>query len=340
MIFDNSPPNSTLINGKGRYPGGPAQALAIINVEQGKRYRFRVISMVCDPRYDFSIDGHSMSIIEADGINHKPVNVDKFTIFAGQRYSAVIKADQPVGNYWVRANPYFPGTPGFVGGVNSAILRYKGAPNANPTTSEKANPKLFKETDLHPVENPGAPGQPVRDGADVNINMLLTFDQPNEKFFINGKSMTFPDVPVMLQIMSGVTDPSKLLPLGSVYELPLNKTIQLSFPTEDGSPAAPHPYHLHGHSFDVIRSAGSTTYNYVDPPRRDVVDIGVPGDNVTIRFKTDNTGPWIMHCHIALHQEMGLSVVMAENIAGMNRNPNPPSAWNNLCPAYEKFLGN
>ena len=29
--------NSTLINGKGRYPGGPAAPLAVVNVEQGKR---------------------------------------------------------------------------------------------------------------------------------------------------------------------------------------------------------------------------------------------------------------------------------------------------------------
>ncbi|KAK1234967.1 hypothetical protein PQX77_001821 [Marasmius sp. AFHP31] len=317
-------PNSTLINGQGRYPGGPQQALAIINVEQGKRYRFRVISMSCDPRFNISIDGHSMAIIEADGVNHDPVTVDKFTIFAGQRYSAVVKADQPIGNYWIRANPEFPGTAGFDGGINSAILRYKGAPNADPTSSDKENPKVFQETDLHPTENPGAPGEPVQDGADVNINMLLTFDQPNEKFFVNGKSMEFPEVPVMLQIMSGVTDPSKIMPVGSVYELPLNKTIQLSFPTEDGTLAAPHPYHLHGHSFDVVRSAGSSTYNYVNPPRRDVVSIGVPGDNVTIRFRTDNTGPWIMHCHIALHQEMGLAVVMAENIPGIQQNPDPP----------------
>ncbi|KAL0056517.1 hypothetical protein AAF712_016879, partial [Marasmius tenuissimus] len=75
---------------------------------------------------------------------------------------------------------------------------------------------------------------------------------------------------------------------------------------------------------NVVQSAGSMTHNYVDSPRRDVVDIGVPGDNVTIRFKTDNTGPWIMHCHIALHQEMGLSIVMAENFAGMNCKPNLP----------------
>ena len=51
--------------------------------------------------------------------------------------------------------------------------------------------------------------------------------------------MKFPEVPVMLQILSGQTDARKLLPEGSVYELPRNKTIQLSFPTEDGSPAAP-----------------------------------------------------------------------------------------------------
>jgi multicopper oxidase len=29
--------NSTLINGKGRYPDGPSTDLAIVNVEQGKR---------------------------------------------------------------------------------------------------------------------------------------------------------------------------------------------------------------------------------------------------------------------------------------------------------------
>ena len=29
--------NSTLINGKGRYPGGPASDLAVVNVKQGTR---------------------------------------------------------------------------------------------------------------------------------------------------------------------------------------------------------------------------------------------------------------------------------------------------------------
>ena len=39
------------------------------------------------------------------------------------------------------------------------------------------------------------------------------------------------------------------------------------------------------HTFSVVRSAGSEAYNYVNPPRRDVVNTGVAGDNVTIRFR-------------------------------------------------------
>lgn len=34
-------PNSTLINGMGRYKGGPRTVLAVVSVEYGKRYRFR-----------------------------------------------------------------------------------------------------------------------------------------------------------------------------------------------------------------------------------------------------------------------------------------------------------
>ena len=64
-----------------------------------------------------------------------------------------------------------------------------------------------------------------------------------------------------------------------------------------------HPVHLHGHSFHVIRSAGSDSYNYDNPIVRDVVSIGSAGDsdNVTIRFVADNAGPWFFHCHINWH---------------------------------------
>ena len=52
--------NSTLINGLGRFAGGPKSPLAVVSVRQGKSYRFRLISMSCDPSFTFSIDGHNM----------------------------------------------------------------------------------------------------------------------------------------------------------------------------------------------------------------------------------------------------------------------------------------
>ena len=59
--------------------------------------------------------------------------------------------------------------------------------------------------------------------------------------------------------------------------------------------------HLHGHTFWVVRSAGNASYNFLDPLVRDVVSIGNTGDNVTLRFSTDNPGVWFLHCHIDWH---------------------------------------
>lgn len=47
------------------------------------RYRMRLISMSCDPNYEFSIDDHAMTIIEADGEYTKPLTVDTIKIYAG-----------------------------------------------------------------------------------------------------------------------------------------------------------------------------------------------------------------------------------------------------------------
>lgn len=49
----------------------------------------RLVSVSCDPNFLFAIDGHNMTIIEVDGITHKPLVVDSIQIFAGeclQRY--------------------------------------------------------------------------------------------------------------------------------------------------------------------------------------------------------------------------------------------------------------
>lgn len=54
----------------------------------------------CDPDYTFSIDGHEILVIEAHGENNDPLSVGSpSNFFAGQRYSAVLSADNTVQNY-------------------------------------------------------------------------------------------------------------------------------------------------------------------------------------------------------------------------------------------------
>jgi len=292
-----------------------------------------LVSISCDPNYTFSIDGHNLTIIEVDGVSTEPLVVNEIQIYAGQRYSFILQANQPVGNYWIRSNPNL-GTVGFDGGLNSAILRYRGSnATADPTTNQTTNIIPLVESNLVPLLNPAAPGTAGVGGADVLLNLNLGLNFTALVFTINGVTFVPPSVPVLLQILSGTMAATDLLPSGSVYTLPHNKVVELSIPA--GVAGGPHPFHLHGHKFSVVRSAGQSGYNYVNPPQRDVVSLGTAGDNVTIRWVTDNPGPWYLHCHIDWHLDAGLAIVFAEDVADVATHNPVSAAWKNLCPTYD-----
>ncbi|KAI0766898.1 laccase [Trametes elegans] len=334
-------PNSTLINGAGRYTNGPAWPLSVITVEQGKRYRFRMINMACEPNYNFTIDGHNMTIIEADGEYTEPLTVDFIQIFVAQRYSFILNATQPVDNYWIRANPSLalPDGQGFADGINSAILRYSGAPPNEPTTDQTPSVIPLVEANLHALVDPAAPGEPYPGGADVNLDLDFAFNITALDFEANNVSFVSPTVPVLLQILSGARGAGDLLPAGSVYYLPPNKSIEISLPElAADAPGSPHPFHLHGHSFSVVQSAGQAAPNYKNPVRRDTVSIGAVGDNVSIRFTTDNAGPWFLHCHIDWHLQAGMAVVLAEDVGDIPKDIVAPSKWYDLCPEWNETV--
>ncbi|ESK87140.1 laccase [Moniliophthora roreri MCA 2997] len=290
---------------KGKSTGLRSTLVVVNNSLYHLRYRMRLVNTACDPAYTFSIDNHTMTVIETDTVNNVPLEVDSLRIYVGQRYSFVLDASQAVGNYWIRANPN-AGTLGFANGINSAILRYVGAEEAEPPVLDVTSTNQLNEANL------------VTSAA---------------KFTVNGVTFVPPTVPVLLQILSGAQTPDTLLPTGSVIPLPANATVELSM--TGGLLGLEHPIHLHGHTFNVVRAAGMTGYNFANPIRRDVVNAGSASDNVTIRFRTDNPGPWIMHCHIDWHLENGFAIVFAERTDEWNTTINPTDAWDNLCPIYD-----
>ncbi|KAJ7771003.1 laccase 1 [Mycena maculata] len=325
---------ANLINGLGRFVGGPASPLAVVSVEFGLRYRFRLISMSCEPNFVFGIEGHEMTVIEVDGVNTNPVVVDSIQIYTGQRYSFVLNANQRIDNYWITSIPNLGDTANTTaGGLNSAILRYVGAEHCDPVPKNTTSTRPLLETALHPLTPVPVPGPHKVGAADVSINLNIGLNLTSLRYTLNGVSFFPPAAPALLQVLSGAELAQNLLPTGSYFALPPNKVIEVSIPGS-ADPGGPHPFHLHGHNFYVIRSAGSSTYNFDNPAIRDVVNTGFSGDNVTFRFVTDNAGPWFLHCHIDLHLDIGLAVVFAEDTGAISKEV-VPTSWKNLCPQYD-----
>ncbi|CAE6417896.1 unnamed protein product [Rhizoctonia solani] len=327
-------PDAGLINGRGRYLNGPQVPRTVINVQRGRRYRLRIINTSSIGSYTFSIENHRMTIIEADGISHQPLIVDSFQIYAGQRYSVVVEANQTIANYWIRSpmtvanaanNANLDATNVF------AVLRYQGAPNAEPTTEQgTAIGTPLVEENLHALINPGAPGG--SNPADVQVNLTIgrTTIDGKVAFTFNGIQYKSPSLPTLLKILANnATTNADFGTDEHTLALPFNKTIELVI-----TGGVDHPIHLHGHVFDVVQSLGGSI-NYVNPPRHDVVRVSSTG--VILRFRTDNPGPWFVHCHIDWHLEAGLAVVFAEAPDQARIGPQrvvPAPGWDQLCPKY------
>ncbi|KAJ6614163.1 Cupredoxin [Mycena sp. CBHHK59/15] len=322
--------DSGLFNGAGRYNGGPETQYAITPVTKGKRYRFRLINMSARSVFTVSIDNHNMTVIETDGVATVPNTVNVLDILAGQRYSLVVTANQPVGNYWINTI-LSGGNPARNVNLNvtlgRGILRYTGAPNAEPTTPMTlgpANPIPLEEYNLRPLVPIPAPVP------DVNLTFVTSMTVLKTQWNINNISYVAPKTPTLVKILDGADTDADFNATENTFVLPANKVIQVTFPpdTEDEL----HPFHLHGNNFWVVKSNGSDTINTVNPIRRDVSGAGAGG--TILRFTTDKPGPWFFHCHIFWHFNAGLGSVMAGGPDETRAQVHPTQQWEELCPAY------
>lgn len=111
--------------------------------EAGKTYRIRLINAATDGHFQFSIDGHSLTVIGADLVPLVPYQADSVLVAMGQRVDVLVTAltgDAATGEYWLR------------GGWNSAcsinlnadgatgIVRYDRDSTADPTSETSVAP--------------------------------------------------------------------------------------------------------------------------------------------------------------------------------------------------------
>ncbi|KAK0202637.1 laccase [Desarmillaria ectypa] len=357
--FHEPIPDSGLINGKGRYVGGPTVDWARINVQPGLRYRFRIINISGYSGFTFSIEGHSLTIIEVDGIYHEPLTVDSFDIYVGQRYSFIVTADQPVANYWISAPmelQHSSDNDDLDTNNVFAVLHYEGADNGEPKTDiallKKGN--VLEEHLLVPLRDPEVPGgnNPADRIIDLRFTRTTNDATGHLEWTINDISYKSPDLPTLFNIMiNGFTKENQFSVPEHTFVLAPNEVIELVI--HGSANGHIHPFHLHGHVFSIVQGRNGPA-NFINPPQRDVVGVGgtvlylslylpfdidaLPlGSTVIIRFRADNPGPWFLHCHIDWHLEAGLAVVFAE--APEEEKSGPKSEiikqeWVDLCTIY------
>lgn len=102
------PPDNIIINGRhvsnctlvsGKSPNCTAGSLYKTRIHTGNQVRLRLISHSTSTPFLYSIDNHTLEIVEIDGVEVTPIATTRIFMNPGQRYSVVVAANQTAGNY-------------------------------------------------------------------------------------------------------------------------------------------------------------------------------------------------------------------------------------------------
>lgn len=122
-----------LLNGTNTYNDGGSKYELVF--EAGQKYRLRLVNVAIDGHFQFSIDGHTLTVIAADLVPIVPYETDSLLIAIGQRYDVIVEANADAGDFWIRSGWVTAcSTNGDPDGM-TGILRYDSSSTADPTTT-------------------------------------------------------------------------------------------------------------------------------------------------------------------------------------------------------------
>lgn len=161
--------------------------------------------------------------------------------------------------------------------------------------------------------------------------------------FINNVSYVQPNVPTLYTALSSgsaAASPEIYGTYTNTFVLNHFDVIEIVLNNLDTNK---HPFHLHGHNFQAIsrsaENAGSydptnaTENNFPQFPMRRDTFMVKPGGNYVLRFRADNPGVWLYHCHIEWHTSTGLISTLVEAPLDLQRSPTVPKDNFKVCQA-------
>ncbi|KAI9467590.1 ferroxidase fet3 [Coemansia sp. RSA 1290] len=296
-------PDSALVNSK-------SDGKTTLKFTPGKTYRLRLINMSSLATFHFSIEGHQLRVIEADGVDTEEKAVSNVQLAAAQRVSVLVTAlNSTDGNYRFHADmdtDMFDSVPdSLVYNLTGAVQYAADAPfkqGANEWTA-------FDDFSLVPLEKV----PPL--GFDVTYSLNVIFGQFTDALnhgTFNNISFVEPSLPALLTAMTAKDpyDPAAYGHQTNTHIVQYMDDVQLVITNLD---AGAHPVHLHGNFVQLIERGVAPydpTYNprpTAPPMRRETIMIPSM-EYVILRFRADVPGVHLSHCHILYHQKTGFAM--------------------------------
>ncbi|KAF2497204.1 iron transport multicopper oxidase FET3 precursor [Lophium mytilinum] len=292
-----------------------------ISMEPGKTYLFRMINVGAFAAQYVWFEGHTMQIVEVDGIYTEPEDADMIYITAAQRYAVLITAKNETDtNYAFMGSmdeDLFDTVPATLNPNVTGWLVYddkKDLPAAAPIDSFDP----FDDFALIPQDK-----EKLFDKVDYSFTLDLKMDNlgdgANYAFF-NDITYVSPKVPTLYSVLTTGDNATNPLVYGdhtNSFVLGHNQVVEIVLNNND---PGKHPFHLHGHAFQVVVRSDDEAGNYdptappdmpKTPMRRDTILVR-PDGHIVLRFRADNPGVWLFHCHIEWHVSSGLIATMVE----------------------------
>lgn len=363
MVEDIAPSFLSLYNPNGAEPIPNAFLFndtlnSSLPVKPNTTYLIRLINIGAFVAQYFYIEDHTFKIVEIDGVYTEPTEADILYIAIAQRYAILLTTkDSTDRNYaivTVADSVLLDVIPSDLQLNNTNWLQYNQDaphPQADIKVNVASDLNPFDDITLIPYDH-----MPLLPGPDYEINVTVSMNDLGNGLpyaFLNNVSYTQAKVPSIFTVTSSANVSTNAEIYGEFTHpvvLQHNQVVQIVLNNADGGS---HPFHLHGHNFQLIDRAPSYGPNFYDylagnpvpydpstrskpfpatPARRDTFVLPPQGYFV-IRFVADNPGVWLFHCHIDWHMAQGLAMLLVEAPQQLQANARIPQNHLDVCDA-------
>ncbi|KAI5457093.1 Fet3 ferroxidase-like protein [Mariannaea sp. PMI_226] len=328
-----------------------------ITVKPNTTYLIRLINIGAFVGQYFYVEDHSFKIVEIDGVYVEPQEANMVYLSTAQRYAVLLTTKNSTDKNYpivtVADSSLLDGIPSDLKLNNTNWLEYdKKAdhPIAVMTVDDSTGLDPYDDIKLVPHDK-----QELFPDPDLEINVTVTMQNLMTGYnyaFLNDVTFTPPKVPSLYTVLSAGDDATNATIYGEFTHpqvLDKGQVVQIVVNNADGGT---HPFHLHGHNFQMIDRApgyGPGFYDFLNgdpvyydpknhsdfpkyPARRDTFVLPAQGYFV-IRFVADNPGVWLFHCHIDWHLSSGLAMLLIEAPKQIQESTHIPQDHWDVCAA-------